>query len=204
MCVQKFWICQGRRTVKRVLRDCVICKWYQARPVLPPPSPDLPDFRINISSYSFQFVGLDFAGPLLIKSGKDNALKAYILLFTCASSRAIHLELTPDMSIPSFIRAVKRFVSRRGMPDRVISDNFKTFNSVEVKNYFVKHGVKQSFILPASPWWGGFYERLVRSVKLTLRKTLGKSFLTFEELQTILCEIEYLINCRPLVYASSE
>ena len=58
--------------------------------------------------------------------------------------------------------------------------------------------------MPASPWWGGFYERLVRSVKLTLRKTLGKSFLTFEELQTILCEIEYLINCRPLVYTSSD
>ena len=126
------------------------------------------------------------------------------MLFTCASSRAIHLELTPDMSIPSFIRVVKRFVSRRGMPDRVISDNFKTFNSVEIKNYFVKHGVKQSFILPVSPWWGGFYERLVRLVKSTLRKTLGKSFLTFEELQTILCEIEYLINCRPLVYTSSD
>ena len=149
-CVRsKFWIFQEKKTVKRVLRDCFICKRYQARPVLPPPSPDLPDFRINISSYSFQFVGLDFAGPLLIKSGKDNALKAYILLFTCASSRAIHLELTPDMSIPSFIRAVKRFVSRRGMPDRVISDNFKTFNSVELKNYFVRHGVKQSFLLPA-------------------------------------------------------
>ena len=98
------------------------------------------------------------------------------------------------MSISSFIRAVKRFVSRRGMPDWVLSDNFKRFNSIEGKNYFVKHGVKQSFILPASPWWGGFYERLVRSVKLTLRKTLGKSFLTFEEVQTILCKIEYLIN----------
>ena len=161
-CVRsKFWICQERKTVIRVLRDCLICKRYQARPVLPLPSPGLPDFRINISSYSFQSVGLDFAGPLLIESGKDNAHKAYILLFTCASSRAVHLELIPHMSIPSFIRAVKRFVSREGMPERVIRDNFKTSNSVEVKNYFVKHGVKQSFILPASPWWGDFFERLV-------------------------------------------
>ena len=97
-------------------------------------------------------------------------------MFTCASSRAIHLELTSDMSILSFIRAVKRFVSRRGMPDRVISDKFKTFNSVEVKKCFVKHGVKQLFILPASPWWSGFYERLVRETLTydTLRKTLGK------------------------------
>ena len=69
-----------------------------------------------------------------------------------ASSCAIHLELTPDMSIPSFIRVAKRFVSRCGMTNQVINDNFKIFNSVEVKNYFVKHGVKQSFILPASSW----------------------------------------------------
>ena len=86
------------------------------------------------------------------------------------------------------------------MADQVIRDNFKSFNSVEVKNYFVKHSVKQSFILPASPLWAGFYKRLVQSVKSTLHKTLGKLFLTFEEMQTILCEIEYLIKCRPLVY----
>ena len=125
----KFWIfCQGKKTVKRVLRNCVICKRFRVRPVLPPLSPHLPDFRIIISSYSSQFIGLDFAGPLLIKSRKENALKTYVFLFTCTSSRALHLELKPDMSISSFIRAVKRFVSRRGMPDRVISDNFKAFN----------------------------------------------------------------------------
>ena len=170
-CVRsRFWICQGRKSVKAVLRKCIICKRYQGRPLLPSPSPDLPDYRVNISSHSFQVVGLDYAGPLLIKTEKDTAQKAYILLFTCATSRAIHLELTPDMLIPSFLRGFKRFSSRRGMPDRVISDNFKTFKANEVKNYFVNHSVKQSFILPVSPWWGGFYERLVRSVKLALKK----------------------------------
>ena len=59
-------------------------------------------------------------------------------------------------------------------------------------------GIRQNFILPLSPWWGGFYERLVRTVKLCLKKTSGKSFVTFEELQTILCEIEMAINNRPL------
>ena len=94
-CVRsKLWICQGRKTVEQVLKNCVVCNRYLTRPVLNPPSPDLQDFRISILSYSFQFVGLDFAGPLLDKSGKDSALKAYILLFTCASSRAIHLDIT--------------------------------------------------------------------------------------------------------------
>ena len=106
---------------------------------LPLPCPcDLPDFQINISLHSFQSVRLDFTGSLLIKSVKNSALKAYILLFTCASSCAIHLELTPDMPISSIIRTVRRFVSRRGEPDQVISEN----NSVKEKNYFFIHGVK--------------------------------------------------------------
>ena len=64
--------------------------------------------------------------------------------------------------------------------------------------------IKQRFILPASPWWGGFYERLVRSVKLSLRKTLGRSLLTYEELETVLCSIESVINNRPLTYVSED
>jgi hypothetical protein len=65
-------------------------------------------------------------------------------------------------------------------------------------------GVRQRFILPASPWWGGFYERLVRTVKACLKKTLGKAFVTFEELQTILCDIEVAVNNRPLAYVSED
>ena len=65
-------------------------------------------------------------------------------------------------------------------------------------------GVTQKFILPASPWWGGFYERLVRSVKTCLKKTIGRAFMTFEELQTILCEIEAAINNQPLAYLSED
>ena len=62
-----------------------------------PNSPNLPEYRVNHSTHAFQLIGLDFAGPLFIKDGVDNT-KSYILLLTCASSRAIHLELVPDMS----------------------------------------------------------------------------------------------------------
>ena len=131
-------------------------------------------------AYAFQFTGLDFAGPLFVKDGLKSG-KCYILLLTCASSRAIHLELVPDMSIHGVLRGFKRFMARRGVPDLVISDNFKTFKSSEVKKFMLLQGVKQLFILPASPWWGGFYERLVRTVKACLKKTLGKAFVTFED-----------------------
>ena len=142
----------------------------------------MPTFRVA-ADFCFQSTGTDFAGPLLIKSiyGDDSQLyKAYICIFTCATSRAIHLELTPDLRGDSFIRALKRFIARRGYPNLLISDNGKTFKSSVCKSFLLKNRIDHTFILPASPWWGGFYERLVRSVKLPLKKVLGKAILNYE------------------------
>ena len=200
---ENYWIVKGRNSVKEVFRKCVICTRYQGQSVRAPSSPDLPEYRVYHMAYAFQFTGLDFAGPLFVKDGLKSS-KCYILLLTCASSRAIHLELVPDMSIHGFLRGFKRFIARRGVPDLVISDNFKTFKSSEVKKFISLQGVEQRFILPASPWWGGFNERLVRTVKACLKKTLGKAFVTFEELQTILCEIEVAMNNRRLAYLSGD
>ena len=108
------------------------------------------------------------------------------------------------MSVDGFLRGFKRFVARRGIPDLIINDNFKTFKSAEVKKFMLLVGVTQKFILPASPWWGGFYERLVRSVKTCLKKTIGRALVTYEELQTVLCEVEAVINSRPLAYISED
>ena len=98
--------------MKSLLRKCVICKRYQGNTLVPPESPGLPKLRIECS-HAYQVIGFDYAGPFFMKnSNMDAPSKAYILLLTCTSSRAIHLELVHDMKAPAFIRAFKRFIAR--------------------------------------------------------------------------------------------
>ena len=107
-----------------------------------------------------------------------------------------------SMKTLAFIRAFERFTARRGTPDVIINDNFKTFKSSVVQKFMLCFGVQQKFILPASSWWGGFYERLVRSVKISIKKILG--MLIHEELETVLLKIESVLNGRPLAYLSED
>ena len=100
----------------------------------------------------------------------------------------------------AFVRSLKRFISRRGTPSLVISDNGKTFKGAELKNFITSCGIKWGHIVERSPWWGGFYERIVRSVKRSLKKVLANARLTFEELLTEMIQIEGVLNSRPLTY----
>lgn len=131
----------------------------------PPVSLDLPNYRID-SLFSFKATGLDQTGPLYVRiSDEDTVLKVYILLLTFSSSRGIHLELTSDVKVPSFIRGFKRFMSRREILDVSVNKNFKTFQSIEVKRFILQQ-IIQKFILPASSWrgegarWGDFMNGL--------------------------------------------
>ena len=129
---EKFWILRGREAVKRNLRKCVTCRRVEGIPYRPPPTPDLPMERVSIDP-PFAHTGLDFVGPLYIRDGKTSSEKGsnkvYICLFTCVSTRAIHLELAPSLSVKSFLLAFRRFVSRRGLPVSLMSDNATTFRA---------------------------------------------------------------------------
>jgi hypothetical protein len=98
--------------------------------------------------------GLDFLGPLYVSKKGDaqdavSSEKTYVCLYACASTRAIHLELTPDLTVPSFLRSFRRFVSRFGLPATLISDNAKTFTSAsrELENITVLDRSKFNVIL---------------------------------------------------------
>ena len=164
----------------------------------------------------FAYSGVDFAGPLYIKQddGSESA-KVWIALFTCCVTRAVHLELVPDLTAKTFLRSFKRYTARRGIPIQVISDNAKTFTSAaqtleklfdnqEVQQYLSGLKVKWSFNLEKAPWWGGFFERIIQSMKRCLKKTVGKARLTLDELNTVVIQIEAILNSRPISYVSSE
>jgi len=209
---QRYWVLRGREQVKRFVRRCILCKKIEGLSFNTVYNPELPSFRVD-EAPPFSNVGIDMAGPLLVKGNdiKGDTYKAYVCLFTCAATRAVHLELVTSLSVETFICVFRRFCARRGLPALLITDNAKTFRSVskEVKSllrsprlseYFMTKGVQWRFIPELSPFQGGFWERMVRSTKRCLTKIIGRALLSYDELATIITEIEGVINSRPITY----
>ncbi|XP_053376986.1 uncharacterized protein LOC123529097 [Mercenaria mercenaria] len=213
----RFWIPQGRSVVKSVLRKCRTCRYFEGGPYKMPPFSPLPSSRVQKST-PFSRIGLDYFGPLLIKT-TDGPRKTWVCLFTCLVTRAIHMELLQDMSAEEFLFGFKRFVSQRGTPTKILSDNASQFKSAsetiniiwrnvcasdEVQSYVANCRIKWKFIVELAPWMGVAYERLVGIVKRSLRKSLGHKILTLIQMQTLLKEVEATVNSRPLVYVNDD
>ena len=141
--------------------------------------------------------------------------KAYVVLFTCSSTRAVHLTLCKDMTAEEFKRTLKWFVARRGKPQLMVSDNAKTFVATKkwleglkkdynVNNYLASESIRWTFNLSRAPWWGGFFERLIGVMKSCLSKVIGNALLTFKELEETLLDTECFMNNRPLTYMGDE
>ncbi|XGW03194.1 hypothetical protein V3C99_014862 [Haemonchus contortus] len=200
---RSYFIPSIRNAVTKVLRSCIICKRMNGLPYRYPAMPSLPKERVN-RSRPFQNIGLDYFGPLRYKDTSVTTSKIWISLFTCMTTRAIHLEIVMDNSTHEFLLAFRRFVARRGTPEYILSDNATTFCAAKsvlqqlLSSRTATCRIQWKFITPLSPWKGGFYERLVGLVKSSLKKSIGRYSLPLQHLHTILLEIEAVLNSRPL------
>ena len=187
---RRFAILACRRLLRRIKMKCTTCRRFDALPANEL-SPPLPEDRVSLRK-PFEAVGVDHAGPLLIRDGDGNR-KAWILLFVCASSRAVYLQLTPSTSSDDFLLVYRRFVARFGKPLLIRSDNGPGFAAAAQLI-----AIDWKFNPPSAPWHGGFYKRLVAVIKAPLKRVLGQALLKWEEMATLLAEVEFLVNDRPL------
>ena len=205
----EFWIPRSRNFIRKILHNCALCLFFEGACYDYPQVPPLPPFRVK-KDYAFTYTGVDYAGPLFVKNiystgSNDNAtFKCWIALFTCANSRCIFLDLVYDSGAIACVSALKRFISGRGAPKMINSDNGSAFISNFVQKFATSRFIKWTFNTPGAPWTGGFFERMVKSVKRCLKKILVKAKLNYDELRTVLKEIETVINNRPLIYMYDE
>ena len=198
-----YWVTKGRQRVKTIVKRCALCRRLEGPCYGIPQTPPLPKNRV--AGGSFESAGIDYCGPLFVKQeGTENNSKVYIAILTCTSTRMIHLEVTPDLAKQALVRCLKRAFARRGKPSLIVSDNAKTFKAKFLKTFLAREGITWTFNLAKAPWWGGIFERLIRSVKRCLKKVLGRKLLTFEQLYTVVCQVEQILNSRPLTYLYPE
>lgn len=209
----EFWFAGGRRKVSGVVHRCVTCRKATGETYALPPHPDLPELRVQ-EVRPWLHVGLDFAGPFEILQAGE-VIKGYMLIFTCAVTRAVWIGDTHGLSSYDFLLALREFVGRRGVPEIIVSDNAKTFEACykrllviyqnkEVQKYLREHRIKWKidwqFYCDRAPWQGGFIERMVGETKAIAKKVIGRARLTTKEFGTVCVEVEGILNSRPLTY----
>ena len=213
---KRFWLPSARGEVTKILRRCVRCRYHVGVPFRLPPSPALPDFRLN-KMKPFSTVGIDFTGHLIVKNGSKTQ-KCYICLFTCSTTRNVNLEIVNDMSTDQFLQAFRRHCAIYGTPSLILCDNARTFvkGDEEIQKLFkviedqkVQHHLAQKRVqvrhIPAkSPHWGGMYERLIGVVKMSIKKVLHRALINLSEMQTLIKEVQVVVNDRPITFVSHD
>ncbi|XP_044756884.1 uncharacterized protein LOC123315299 [Coccinella septempunctata] len=208
---QQFWILSPRRAIHRVLSKCNTCFRVNPKPVQPLMG-NLPAVRLN-KIKPFRCVGVDFGGPFFVTMSRSRGTKytkAYICLFICFAVKAVHVELVSDLSSEAFLAALRRFIARRGRCQRIFSDGGTNFRGAHgillnlMKNAVESEKIEWTFNPPSSPHFGGLWEAGIKSTKTHLLRVIGEQKLTYEELYTVLTQIEAVLNSRPLCPLSSD
>ena len=211
---QEIWVPKGRQAVKSIIGRCVICKRVQGKSCKYPGPPPLPACR-TVLDKPFSRIGVDYSGPLMLTGNVDDTpVKVYIALFTCTATRGVHLDIAEDMTAVTFLLLFRKFCATHSVPSLIISDNGTNFrataklfeefsNDPTIIDFCGANKITWKFIAPRAPWQGGFYERLIKTVKNCLQKVLHNRKISLRALRTILVEVQTRVNNRPLTYVDS-
>ena len=211
---EKYWIPRLRRLARKVIKKCYGCRRFQAKALKQPAPGLLPRDRTE-GNRPFQTIGVDFAGPLRYRKTNKTEGKAYIVLYACSLTRGIYIELLSSLSTEEFIRSLKQFIARKGRPDKIYSDNGKTFvaaakwlsaaqRNERLQNLLAEKEIHWQFNLSRAPWWGGQFKRLIGLVKRALQKTIGGGCLRLNEMKEVFLDVEVALNNRPLSYVEED
>lgn len=212
---KRYWIPQMRDEVKVLVRKCLTC--VKNKPLTQEQlMADLPADRVT-PGRPFEVSGVDYAGPFNLKyTDKDGKwildVKAWIVVFVCMKTRAIHLDIVDNLRSSSFIACFESFVSRRGHCYKLYSDNGTSFIGAEkaiataykrwqeegIVDRIARTGTQWKFMTPAAPHQGGIYEAAVKSMKFHLKRIVGARIMERRQFARLLDRIEAVLNSRPL------
>lgn len=190
---QHFWILSARSLIRSRVYKCIVCFRHKPRTICPLMG-NLPEARVNPSS-CFKSSGLDYAGPFDVKIHtlrRAQIVRCYICLFVCFATKSMHIEVVSDLSTDTFIAALTRFISRRGVPSDLYLDNATNFvgasnhfhkvvktlihdktNQSKLQDLSPEYTINFHFIPPSAPHQGGIWESGVKSIKTHLKKVIG-------------------------------
>ena len=212
-----YYVMGARRLARTICSQCVVCRKAAVR-AGPQLMGQLPPARVEPNMVFFHS-GLDFAGPYTIRVSHTRHpvfIKGYLAIFICFCTKAVHLELVKDQSTEAFVAALERFISRRGLPFHIHSDNglnfigaknelhvlYQMFQKKETQNlihsYLLSQQVQWHTSPERAPHFGGLWEAAVKSAKYHIKRLIGQQRFTYEELLTVFCKVESYLNSRPL------
>jgi hypothetical protein len=212
----RFCIPKLRAAVRRSWTHCQDCAIKRAQPHAPEMG-NIPETRLGAFQRPFTYTGLDYFGPMEV-TVKRSREKRYGALFTCLTTRAVHVEIANCLDTDSCIQAIRRFTSVRGQPKEIWSDNGSNFVGAEremkksmdeidqdkMNSAMTTEGTAWHFIPPYAPHMGGCWERMVRSIKTALKVILKERSPREETLRTAIAEAMNIVNGHPLTYVSSD
>ena len=213
---ENYWLVHAASAIRKLVSKCTICRRERSS-VGEQKMASLPADRLTPDEPPFTRVGVDYFGPFDVKQ-KRSHVKRYGVIFTCLTSRAVHLEVAASLNTDSYINALRRFIAQRGQVTKMRSDNGTNFvgaerelkyaisewNVSQIEDAMHQKNIDWKFNPPAGSHHGGVWERIIRSVRRVLNSVLGEQVLDDDGLQTLMCEVESTLNGRPLTRCSDQ